>query len=329
MSENNFADVFWWNGKRVCVRCPFCKRSHEHSIGPKDNYWSENDRVPHCDTLARYRLSAEYRICFPFEVSQKRVAYEIDKDKKRFVTVGIEQDDEDVSSLMADLESDLRLEEDNEPYVSFEDGRENTIIPYTNRHGQDDPVVTKSILFAISNCVTREVEAVRRFLSESADAEIFIKGKDRKGSTALLMAAAEDCSEMVLLLLESRSDVNSHDKRGRTPLMEAALWGRAENVKILLRYGGDKTVRDRKGHIAFDFAISHPRNTERRDRAGGVYKENFHEAEAQRRAIEIMLDMQPPKFTISLHSGQPADLAFHSFHKSQANFLDCLHSTRC
>lgn len=173
----------------------------------------------------------------------------------------------------------------------------------------------------IAACVTREVKAIRLFIKESSDADILIKGKDDKGRTALSMAAAEDCPDMVTVLLESGSDVNSRNKMGRTSLMEAALWGRVENVKILLKYGADRTVKDRKGYLAFDFATTSSRNTEeRRDRAGGVYKEDFHEAEAQRRAIEIMLDTRSPKSAISLNSVNPIDFAFHSFHRSRANF---------
>lgn len=160
MSEKAIADILWWNEERVCIRCPFCNKSHQHGVEYKKRYHSHFERLPHCDTPARRLLSAGYRICFPFDVDQKRVAYEIDKDNKRFVTVGIEQDNEDLSLLAADLESDLRLEEENEPYVSFEDGRETITIPYKNCQDQDDPIVINSIKLAIAACVTREVKAI-------------------------------------------------------------------------------------------------------------------------------------------------------------------------
>lgn len=63
------------------------------------------------------------------------------------------------------------------------------------------------------------------------------------------MAAAEDCPDMVFLLQESESEVNSCNNRRRTPLMEAAIWGRAENIKILLRYDADKALKDRQGCV--------------------------------------------------------------------------------
>lgn len=178
MSEKAIADVFWWNEERVRFGTLSVTRATntESSTRKGTTLISGGYHI-----AARRWLSAGYRIYFPFDVDQKRVAYEVDKDNKRFVTVGIEQDNENLSSLAADLESDLRLEEENEPYVSFEDEHETITIPYKNCQDQDDPIAINSIKLAIAACVTREVKAIRLFIKESSDADILIKGKDDKG----------------------------------------------------------------------------------------------------------------------------------------------------
>jgi ankyrin repeat protein len=161
------------------------------------------------------------------------VAYEIDKENRRFLTIGIQQDSDDVTSL-ANLETDLNVNEGSEPSISFDSSTEMTTIPLRIHQGQDGSVDIKSIEIAMSDCILGEMSAVLRFPHTSKEPHILVCGKDEGGNTALSYVAAEKHLGMVSLLVKRGSNVNNRNAQGRTPLMEAALWGRAENVRILL-----------------------------------------------------------------------------------------------
>jgi hypothetical protein len=102
------------------------------------------------------------------------------------------------------------------------------------------PFKQKRILIAISNYVNCNTRAVQEYLETSSEAKLFVRGRGSSSKTTLIQAAANQSSEMVLLLIQHRAEVNTVNNYGRSPLMEAALFGRINKVKILLQHGADK-----------------------------------------------------------------------------------------
>jgi ankyrin repeat protein len=76
----------------------------------------------------------------------------------------------------------------------------------------------------------------------------------RAGATALHKAVEIDSEEMVSLLLQSGSLLESVNDKGETPLHVASLRGSLKIVRLLLNAGADVNVRTRDGLIALDMA---------------------------------------------------------------------------
>lgn len=317
------ADVLWWDNRNVRIRCPFCTKSHRHGIGYSDRYEKKSgSRVAHCPPVSGI-LSHHYQFSFPFDRITQHVAYEIDKEKGRFVTVGILQDPEpnETTTLAGSLASDLDLTNEDVQLVSFDDATEMTSITLSD-HDPLDPDGTfsqQTILNAISDCIRGDVRNVKEYLETTAEQHIFLYGKDEQGDSTLSYAAVQRSPSMVALILEKAAEVNSRNRRGRTPLMEAALWGRAGNARTLLEYGADKTLRDCHGRTASDLASSSDENSDEREaRAGRVYREIAYNADRQRKAIVRLLQDQPAPSQIPLSTADSIDPDYHhfSFHKS-------------
>lgn len=162
-----------------------------------------------------------------------------------------------------------------------------------------EPVKAKRILFTISDCVTGKTNAVERYLNSSDENGIFLHGRDYESNTTLILAAAEETSTMVSLLLRHGAKINSVNRYGRSALMEAALWGRLDNVKLLLENGADRNLRDNGNRLANDLAQSTQKNRrERYVRAGGdilsdrkpVYQEDTFKRDNDRRGITRLLE---------------------------------------
>lgn len=121
MAENPpVAEIISWSEQDIFVRCPFCGGSHTN-----DKYPSKNTRVANCPPVSD--LPYQYQISFPFDVASRRVAYWIDKEKKRFVAVGAEPEPElklepnQISMLIQAVESHLSIDE---PLILLESGTE-------------------------------------------------------------------------------------------------------------------------------------------------------------------------------------------------------------
>ena len=66
-----------------------------------------------------------------------------------------------------------------------------------------------------------------------------MRGKDKNGATALMVAAQAGHAEVVKVLLENGADVNATDGEGSTGLMYAAKHGHLATAKLLLERGAD------------------------------------------------------------------------------------------
>ncbi|KAK8134785.1 hypothetical protein PG984_006797 [Apiospora sp. TS-2023a] len=311
------AKAVWWDSSSVYVRCPECEKIHCH--GFEGDYNVKHHRSSHC-AQTRYTY---YEIQFPFSCEEGKVNYEIDKPRALFVAGGEDPseyfarwEDDQLPSLIPDFSTRPKWTDATElDHVS-----EETI-------GIPGGFTSKRIDKTISAIATGKVDFVRQYLDTSTDADILLHGVEAfenpevpnnsgddeddteedgslreddveiTGVTALHLAACEQSSEVVKLLLERGADPNVIDRRGRTPLAEAAFWGRRENVELLLKHGADKDMQcylcsGRVGK-AIEFAKPLDENKEERfRRAGGehqLYKEDTFQRDRNRKAIVRLL----------------------------------------
>lgn len=119
-------------------------------------------------------------------------------------------------------------------------------------------------LKAGANVLSRNNEGRTALMNSKSDlAEILIKAgadvnaADMEGLTALMIAAGEDDSEMVGLLLRYNGAVTPHDKDGNTALHHAVmaeLWENNRVVELLLKAGADLSLTNSAGRNALDLA---------------------------------------------------------------------------
>lgn len=309
------AEVLWWNHENVRVRCPYCGKGHRHGIDYEKRYQAYLcERVAHCGAAPEItgNPKGSYRFIYPFS-AQGKVAFEIDKQRARFVNVGVQQEAEsepqrpmgeldgflqrtdatDSDELAEEMERKLKLA----GYRTFSEATRTYDVPLPIGESMQLPLIDK----VISNCILGEVMAVKTYLNTASadEQDILLHGKDDKtnGRTALIYAATEQSSRhyedtMVSLLLKRGAEVNATNFDGRTALMEAALWGRADNARLLLKAGADKDMIDGDGNKAVDLASPSDRNEDERyirSGSGRVYKEITREANQARRNIVNML----------------------------------------
>lgn len=101
--------VLWWNDNTLAVECPFCAGTHEHNL---EEGFFEHFSYHKYGEVAQFALckpgTCVYRLCFPFckqpDEMTGRIAYEIDKEKRAFVSVfpRVEKE-EDLSKGMESL----------------------------------------------------------------------------------------------------------------------------------------------------------------------------------------------------------------------------------
>ncbi|KAJ6111878.1 hypothetical protein N7523_007939 [Penicillium sp. IBT 18751x] len=272
-----------------------------------------------------------YRCCFPMN-DRGEVAYEIDKRRGRYTNICVPHDgdrdeDDDVDRLATELaqKATVAAQREEEHRSIHEESKE--VVTIDPGHGIE-PFEQKRILQAISDCAIGDVKAVQEYLDTSSEAQLFLRGRSADGKTTLMIAADEQSSAMVSLLIKHGADVDAVDNDQRTALMEAALFGRVDNVKILLENDADKNIRDSENRLAIDFARDHYNNRQERYRcAGGSftssnrrlgYIEDTFERDIDRQAIIRLLSGENRKSRIVF--GRPPTLLLlksYSFKPSQ------------
>jgi hypothetical protein len=124
----------------------------------------------------------------------------------------------------------------------------------------------KTIERAISLCILGDVAYIATYLDRTTEKMLFLTGANEDGMTILHLAAAEESSEMVELLVAQDTEVNAIQESERTPLMFAALRGRLKTVVVVLENCADADVKVCVGMRAVDFAKDIERNQEERCR---------------------------------------------------------------
>jgi hypothetical protein len=82
------------------------------------------------------------------------------------------------------------------------------------------------------------IDGVRSALKHGAK----IEHRDKKGRTALILAAGENNKEIVELLLDAGAKIDAQDNKGLTALMNAAYFGHLDTLETLLKRGANVNV---------------------------------------------------------------------------------------
>lgn len=126
-------------------------------------------------------------------------------------------------------------------------------------------VLTALILSPVQRADADPVDDLRRAVEASdyagvqtalaAGADIDARIEDKRGRSALIMAAESGDAQMVRLLLEAGANIEFTTKRGRHAL-HRALYGNAETMKVLLEAGADVNAPDKRDNRPINIAVS-------------------------------------------------------------------------
>ena len=97
-----------------------------------------------------------------------------------------------------------------------------------------------------------ETADVKRLIAEGAPVDW--QDGDGDGDAPLHMASAWGYTEIVMLLLENKCNLNVTDKNGDTPLIYAAYNNEMGTVRALVEAGCDITIRCNKNKTAAEWA---------------------------------------------------------------------------
>jgi len=73
---------------------------------------------------------------------------------------------------------------------------------------------------------------------------IDVNSSDSDGRTLLMIAIANNCEEVIDILIRKKAAIDARDADGWTPLIYAVQFNRCKIVKLLLKKGADITLRD-------------------------------------------------------------------------------------
>ncbi|EAX87521.1 ankyrin repeat protein, putative [Trichomonas vaginalis G3] len=114
------------------------------------------------------------------------------------------------------------------------------------------------------------------FLSHGAN----INEKDKRGETALHIAALYNSKEIAEFLISHGANINEKDQNGETALYKAALYNSKETAELLISHGANINEKDQNGETALykaalynsketaEFLISHGVNINEKNKSG-------------------------------------------------------------
>jgi uncharacterized protein len=108
------------------------------------------------------------------------------------------------------------------------------------RHRPASTVLNQQLLKATE---IGDLATIRRLLREGASAD----SKYQDGTTALMLAALNDRTEIVRLLRDKGANVSARNARGETPLSDAAQISKADTLQLLLDHGAAPDIRYNDG----------------------------------------------------------------------------------
>ncbi|VDI83588.1 Hypothetical predicted protein, partial [Mytilus galloprovincialis] len=81
-----------------------------------------------------------------------------------------------------------------------------------------------------------------------------VSDQESNGTTALLIAIEEGCTEIAKFLIDKGADINKWDNNKKTPLHRVVAGGHFEIVKVLVNKGALQTLTDNNNQTPFDLA---------------------------------------------------------------------------
>ena len=105
----------------------------------------------------------------------------------------------------------------------------------------------QKLIDACLNGMTAEAE---RLIEEGAP----VDWQDGSGRAPLHYASARGYTEIVMLLLENKCNINITTNDGNTPLIWAACWDKMDTVRALVKEGCDITFRGVRNKTAAEWA---------------------------------------------------------------------------
>ena len=87
--------------------------------------------------------------------------------------------------------------------------------------------------------------------------QVDLSHKDKEGYTSLLAAAENSSTDVVEVLIDAGSDVETKCNDGCSPLLKAIEFGNLRVVEVLLKAGADVCVTDNKGDTCLTLAAHH------------------------------------------------------------------------
>ena len=131
-------------------------------------------------------------------------------------------------------------------------------------------------------CCEGKTAEAKRLIAEGAP----VDWQNESGQAPLHMASLDGNTEIVMLLLENKCNLNITDKTGYTPLIQAAYKNDMDTVRALVEAGCDITIRNKKGKTAAE-----------------IDKENG------KHAIAEYLTKEAPRVQVQVHSTHRARAA--------------------
>ena len=129
-------------------------------------------------------------------------------------------------------------------------------ISTANAAGPRTKLKAMGVPFRINNFITLaskgNLQAIRLFL----EAGVNINARNRKGESALTMAAREGNRAIAWALMVKGANINQTNKFRNSPLIIASYYGHLKTVQALLERGAEVNLKNRKGDTALTFAAS-------------------------------------------------------------------------
>jgi hypothetical protein len=203
--------------------------SHGFSRAPEGYH---NSRLSHCD-----KLQQDYQLVWPFEADSVAedldLGFELDRDAGIWRTIGTDIEDPETEEIL----------EDSAQGVVQGQPSEEDLLESLDRLALDEEDYT----WFISHCVNGDIKEAARCLTSGNSAKSFLQKKDSYGNTALALACMEGHHNMVKLLVEQGSSIDSKNNKGETPLIISLQNGRTEVATYLASYDASISVCDGSG----------------------------------------------------------------------------------
>jgi len=114
----------------------------------------------------------------------------------------------------------------------------------------------KSMGEAILNASEYGHSEIVQFIIDNELVDVNRWMRSNNDASALHLAALNNHSEVVKLLISAGADVNKRDKLGDTPLHDAVVRGHLDVVKLLTTAGSDRNIPNKRGDTPLDLANS-------------------------------------------------------------------------